>query len=350
MNPIPDIYKKSSYEFPLPEELIAQYPCEPRDAARLLIINRCDGTLEEGIFSDIKLQLNPGDTLVVNETRVIPARLYGIKESGGRVEILLLKQVGERVWEVLVKPARRVKTGTWVGFLNSSVKARVDAELMINGGRRMVFYGCDDMNSFLETFGHMPLPPYINRTDEKSDQSSYQTVYAQTNGSVAAPTAGLHFTEQLLQDLQERGINIARLLLHVGLGTFRPVSCEDIRRHQMHREYYDMNQTTADLLNDTRSRGNKVIGVGTTVVRTLETVYDKKKGYEAGTGETEKYIYPGYTFQAVDQIITNFHLPGSSLLMLVSAFGGFPLIREAYAYAVAHKYRFYSFGDAMLIR
>jgi len=349
MTYIPELYKQSSYMFDLPEVLIATYPCEPRDAARLLVINRNDGTLREEVFSGIKNYLEAGDTLVVNETKVIPARLFGKKSTGAKAEILLLKQIDAHTWEALVKPARRLKKGDWLSFSGSAVTARITSKLHLEGGRQIEFHNCDRWEHFLESHGHIPLPPYIKRADEHSDRGSYQTVYARTSGSVAAPTAGLHFTRNLLQELQNREVNIAAVLLHAGLGTFRPVSCNDIRDHRMHREYFEVSQDVADLLNQTRKRGNRVMGVGTTVARTLESIYDKKNGYKAGSGETGIYIYPGYSFQSLDAMITNFHLPGSSLLMLASAFGGVALVREAYAYAITNSFRFYSYGDAMLI-
>ena len=349
MSDIPDIYKQSSYTFRLPEELIASYPCQPRDEARLLVVNRKTGTLQEDVFHGIKKYLSSGDTLVVNETKVIPARLLGYKNTGAKVEILLLKQINNRTWEVLVKPARRLKSGAWIGFPNSEVTAQVTTELSLAGGRRIEFYNCDEWEHFLEICGHIPLPPYINRTDEPSDYKNYQTVYARTSGSVAAPTAGLHFTQSLLQDLQEQKVNLAAILLHVGLGTFKPVSCNDIRDHRMHKEYFEVHRRVADLLNQTRDRGYKVVGVGTTVARTLESIYDSERGYAVGLGETDKYIIPGCSMHSIDALITNFHLPGSSLLMLVSAFGGYDLVKEAYTFAIANKFRFYSYGDAMLI-
>ncbi len=353
-----DIYSLESYQFALPEELIAQYPVKPRDSSRLLVLNRDKGTMEDRIFSDILEYVQPGDTLVLNDTRVIPARLYGVKESGARVEILLLKDLGG-VWEALVRPARRLKPGERVRFevpatgLNlagsKQVELEIMAELDIPGGRRVAFCNCNDEMAFIEMMGQMPLPPYIKRQAEIADQESYQTVYAQQSGSAAAPTAGLHFTSDLLEVIRSKGVNIAKVLLHVGLGTFHPVSNEDIRQHQIHEEYCKLDEDTARILNLTREQGHRIIAVGTTVVRTLESFYDDGKGFQAGAGETRRFIYPGYDFKAVDAMLTNYHLPGSSLIMLVAAFAGYDRTMEAYQHAIDLRYRFFSFGDAMLI-
>ncbi|MDD3852815.1 MAG: tRNA preQ1(34) S-adenosylmethionine ribosyltransferase-isomerase QueA [Syntrophomonadaceae bacterium] len=341
-------YRLSTYRYELPQELIAKYPVEPRDECRLLVANRGTGELESRIFKDIGQYLQAGDTLVLNDTRVIPARLYGFKSTGGQVELLLLKK-NETAWETLVKPGRRVKPGTMVHFPNSEVTAEVVDNLQLEGGRIIVFHNCNDEEDFINRMGRMPLPPYINREASQEDNFNYQTVYARQWGSVAAPTAGLHFTESLLLKLQQQGINIARILLHVGLGTFRPVSSEDIRQHTMHGEYYEVDEQTVDQLKQTRASGHRIIAVGTTVVRTLETIYNSNSGFLSGSGETCKYIYPGYEFGAIDGIITNFHLPGSSLLMLVAAFAGLELTSTAYNMAVQQHYRFFSYGDAMLI-
>ncbi len=344
-----DCYKLQSYHFHLPQELIAQYPVQPRDASRLLILNRRSGAREDRRFRDIVECFSPGDTLVLNDTRVIPARLKGYKTTGAQVELLLLKKSGDN-WEALVKPARRLKAGDRVIFADSEVEAEILGELQLAGGRLVCFRGCPDEENFLEQIGHIPLPPYINRADEEIDIKSYQTVYAKHRGSAAAPTAGLHFTAELLQAIRERGVNVTSILLHVGLGTFRPVSCPDIREHRMHREYYELDQSCASLLNDTRARGKNIIGVGTTVVRTLETVYNEGCTYRAARGYTEKFIYPGYAIKSVDQMVTNFHLPGSSLIMLVAAFGGLDHVLSAYQHAVQAEYRFFTYGDAMLIK
>lgn len=341
-----DIYSTASYQFDLPRELIAQYPVEPRDHCRLLVVNRQTGQLSDHIFADLPAFLDTGDVLVLNETRVIPARLLGTKDSGAAVEILLLNKRADG-WEALVKPARRLPPGSRVMFPDSSVQAEIIDEINIPGGRLVRFAHCPDEDRFIQQVGRMPLPPYINRSADADDNQRYQTIYARQAGSVAAPTAGLHFTPELLQKLADQGVELARLLLHVGLGTFRPVAVEDIRQHQMHAEHYELTPDTARQLNETRQRGHRVVAVGTTVVRTLETVYEQ--GYQPGCGETSKFIYPGYRFQAVDALITNFHLPGSSLIMLVAALMGLELTRAAYQHAVQERYRFFSYGDAMLI-
>jgi S-adenosylmethionine:tRNA ribosyltransferase-isomerase len=265
------------------------------------------------------------------------------------VEILLLNQQGKQ-WEALVRPAKRLKPGSRVRFEGQNrVEVEIMAELNLAGGRLIEFKNCADEMVFIEQMGQMPLPPYINRPAEKSDKQNYQTIYAREKGSAAAPTAGLHFSQELLQHIQDKGINLGFILLHVGLGTFRPVSSEDIREHQMHYEYYQVDERTVNLLNHTRQKGKKIIAVGTTVVRTLETVYNTKHGFTAGEGQTNKFIYPGYEIKAVDRLITNFHLPGSSLVMLVAAFAGYDNTMTAYRHAVENKYRFFSYGDAMLI-
>lgn len=344
-----DLYNLHTYEYNLPPHLIAQFPVEPRDHSRMLVMDRRTGRLEDRIFKEIIEYLNPGDTLVINNTRVIPARLFARKSTGARIEILLLNKQGDN-WEALVKPARRMPQGTRVYFEEQSgVEAEVLAELD-NGGRIIRFHNCPDEMAFLDQAGRMPLPPYINRPAEAGDKDRYQTVYAQEAGSAAAPTAGLHFTPELLKRIEEKGINVARILLHVGLGTFRPVSSNDIREHQMHFEYFQMDEDTAELLNNTRRNGKDIIAVGTTVVRTLETVYNEDHGFKALSGQTNKFIYPGYQFKAADRIITNFHLPGSSLIMLVAAFAGVDYTLAAYRHAVEKEYRFFSYGDAMFIK
>lgn len=344
-----DIYRLDRYNYELPPNLIAQFPAEPRDSSRLLILDRHTGDLADRHFRDITAYFSPGDTLVVNRSRVIPARLFAYKPSGAKVELLLLTKRGE-AWEVLVKPARRVKAGNVLKFQEApEIEVEVLAELDLPGGRLIRFHNCPDEDRFIERVGKMPLPPYIDRSADHRDQKSYQTIYARENGSAAAPTAGLHFTDELLAKIRDQGINIAEIILHVGLGTFRPVSAEDIRQHKMHVEYYQVDPATADLLNATRSRGGSIIAVGTTVVRTLETVYRDEEAFVAGSGETGCFIYPGYKFQAIDRMITNFHLPGSSLLMLVAAWAGLDNTMAAYRHAVHLGYRFFSYGDAMLI-
>jgi len=342
------IYDLKSYLFDLPPHLIAQFPTEPRDSARLLVMDRSRGRLEDRIFTDVINYFSPGDTLVINKTKVIPARLFAHKSTGAKIEILLLNKQGEN-WEALVKPARRMPKGSRVFFKDyPGVEIEVTAELE-DGGRLLHFLNCPDEMAFLDKAGSMPLPPYISRRAEEKDKTTYQTVYAREEGSAAAPTAGLHFTERLLQDLRDKGVNVAQILLHVGLGTFRPVSCEDIRKHQMHYEYFQLDADTAELLNNTRRNGKNIVAVGTTVVRTLETVYNKYHGFCCQAGQTNKFIYPGYEYGAVDRMITNFHLPGSSLIMLVAAFAGLDFTLQAYHHAVAEEYRFFSYGDAMLI-
>lgn len=341
-------YELKQYQYHLPPELIAQYPAEPRDSSRLLVLERGSGAMHDRTFSDLGDYLNPGDVLVLNDTRVIPARLLGVKESGGQVEILLLRRQGQE-WEALVKPARRLRPGYRILFPGyDNVEALITAELDLPGGRRLRLINCDE-EAFIAQAGHIPLPPYIERQDESLDTERYQTVYARHSGSAAAPTAGLHFTASLLDSLQAKGVGVATLVLHVGLGTFRPVSCEDIRQHKMHSEFYQVNAETAQMLNTSRQKGGRIIAVGTTVVRTLESIYDEQQGYKAGQGETDIFIYPGYQFRAVDRLITNFHLPGSSLLMLVAAFVGIETTRAAYLHAVQERYRFFSYGDAMII-
>lgn len=346
---IGDIYRLDRYNYELPPDLIAQFPAEPRDSSRLLVLDRHTGDIADKHFRDITAYLSPGDTLVINRSRVIPARLFAYKPSGAKVELLLLSRRGD-AWEALAKPAKRVKAGSVLMFREApEIEAEVLAELDLPGGRLIRFHDCPDQAGFIERVGKMPLPPYINRSADHRDQTSYQTVYARENGSAAAPTAGLHFTDELLANIRAQGIDIAEIILHVGLGTFRPVATEDIRQHKMHLEHYQVDQATADLLNATRIRGGSIIAVGTTVVRTLETVCREEGAFAAGSGETGCFIYPGYKFQAIDGMITNFHLPGSSLLMLVAAWAGLDNTMVAYRHAVQMGYRFFSYGDAMLI-
>jgi len=348
-NPI-DLYDLQTYNYYLPAELIAQNPVEPRDSSRLLVLNRQTGHLEDRTFRQIADYLEPGDALVVNQTRVLPARLMAYKPTGAQIEILLLKDCGGYRWEALVKPARRMQVGTRVRFLEGlPVEAVVIDKLEMNGGRLLQFYKCSNFTEFIHSVGMMPLPPYIKRPSQAEDHNRYQTVYAQESGSAAAPTAGLHFTDGLLQDIADKGVNIIPLTLHVGLGTFRPVSSQDIRHHHMHSEYFAVPSATADILNLTRQRGNKVVGVGTTVVRTLESAYEPGSGYQCRSGNTNIFIYPGYEIKSVDRMITNFHLPGSSLIMLVAALAGLDNTKRAYQHAIDMHYRFFSYGDAMLI-
>lgn len=339
----------STYDYDLPPHRIAQRPVEPRDEARLMVVDRKTGTIQDRIFKDLPDILNNRDTLVLNETRVIPARLFGIKkDTGARIEVLLLHPE-KGGWACLVRPAKRVKPGTELCFGEGLMKARVRDELPFAGGRLLEFYGYDDWYETLDKIGQIPLPPYINRLPDEEDTVRYQTVYAREPGSAAAPTAGLHFTESLLERLQERGVEIVKITLHVGLGTFRPVEVQDIRKHRMHRETYELGREEALTLNRHLQEGRRLIAVGTTSVRTLETTFEPGKGFKAGRGETDLFIYPGYQFKAVQALITNFHLPRSSLLMLVYAFGGIELMRRAYHHAIENGYRFFSYGDAMLI-
>ncbi|MGI9952661.1 tRNA preQ1(34) S-adenosylmethionine ribosyltransferase-isomerase QueA [Moorellaceae bacterium AZ2] len=335
------------FDYYLPPELIAQEPVEPRDASRLLVLHRQDGRLEHRRFYDLPRYLEKGDILVLNDTRVIPARLFGRKAgTGGRVEVLLLNPLGGDRWETLVRPGRRVPPGTQLIFGEGELEARVLASTA-EGGRVLKFAYQGSWEDLLAKLGQVPLPPYIHR--ELPDPERYQTVYARHPGSAAAPTAGLHFTPRLLEKIREKGVEVAHILLHVGLGTFRPVKEEIVEKHRMHAEYYIVLPETAEAINNARARGGRVVAVGTTVVRTLETVATRDGLICPGEGYTDLFIYPGYHFKAVDCLITNFHLPRSTLLMLVSAFAGREKILQAYRVAVEEGYRFFSFGDAMLI-
>lgn len=336
------------YDFELPEELIAQTPLAERSASRLLTLNKRDGSTAHHVFSDIVDYLQPGDTLVLNDTRVIPARLFGTKEdTGAKAEVLLLKNLGEDRWEALVKPGKKLKTGSVIVF-GDELKAKIESEGDM-GGRVLRFEYQGIFNEILDRLGQMPLPPYIK--EKLDDRERYQTVYSKHEGSAAAPTAGLHFTEPLLEQIKAKGVHIAFVTLHVGLGTFRPMSVDRVEDHVMHEEYYVLPQETADEINDTKARGGRVIAVGTTSCRTLETVAQKcgDGPVMASDGWTDIFMYPGYEFGLVDALITNFHLPKSTLVMLVSALAGRDHILAAYREAIEHKYRFFSFGDAMFI-
>ncbi|MGI6284502.1 tRNA preQ1(34) S-adenosylmethionine ribosyltransferase-isomerase QueA [Neomoorella humiferrea] len=336
------------FDYYLPAELIAQTPVEPRDASRLLVLHREKDMLEHRHFYDLPDYLHEGDVLVLNETRVLPARLWGRRAgTGARIEVLLLTRRTGDIWETLVRPARRVPVGTEIIFGRGELKGRVIS--VGKEGERLLEFAYEEgpFEALLERLGEMPLPPYIKEKPENPGR--YQTVYARVDGSAAAPTAGLHFTPRLMERLQEKGIKLAYLLLHVGLGTFRPVKVENIEEHRMHAEYYEVTPETAAAINEARCRGGRVVAVGTTVVRTLETVATPEGLIRPGKGWTDIFIYPGYTFKAVDCLITNFHLPKSTLIMLVSAFAGREKILAAYKEAVAAGYRFFSFGDAMLI-
>lgn len=339
--------KTSDFFYELPEELIAQDPLEDRTASRLLVLDKKTDKLEHKIFSDVIDYLKQGDCLVINNTRVIPARLIGEKEgTGGKVEILLLKRLKNDIWETLVKPGKKLRPGARVTFGDGRLKAEI-MEIAEEGNRLVKFYYEGIFEEILDSLGEMPLPPYI--THKLEDKEMYQTVYAKFNGSAAAPTAGLHFTNELLEKIRQKGIKIASVTLHVGLGTFRPVKVEDVNNHHMHTEWYEVNKEAADIINETKKNGGRVICVGTTSCRTIESVADEDGLMSAKTGETDIFIYPGYKFKVMDGLITNFHLPESTLVMLVSAFAGKERVLSAYETAVKEKYRFFSFGDAMIL-
>ncbi|KGF27083.1 MULTISPECIES: tRNA preQ1(34) S-adenosylmethionine ribosyltransferase-isomerase QueA [Staphylococcus] len=335
------------FDYDLPESLIAQTPLKDRDQSRLLVLGRHSGNIEHKHFKDVIDYLETGDTLVLNDTRVMPARLFGLKEeTGAKVEMLMLTRIENNDWEVLLKPAKRIKVGNKLSFGEGKIIAECIQELD-QGGRIMRLHYEGILEERLNELGEMPLPPYIK--ERLDDPDRYQTVYAKESGSAAAPTAGLHFTDELLDEIRAKGINIAFITLHVGLGTFRPVSVEDINDHEMHSEYYQMTQETADLLNQTKKEGHRIISVGTTSTRTLETIRRDYNEFVAVSGWTDIFIYPGFTYKAIDGLITNFHLPKSTLVMLVSAFSSRENILNAYKEAVKLEYRFFSFGDAMLI-
>lgn len=339
--------KTSDFYYDLPEELIAQDPLEDRTASRLLVLDRQTGTVEHKVFSDVIDYLNKGDCLVINNTRVIPARLIGEKEgTGGKVEVLLLKRRANDVWETLVKPGKKLRPGAKITFGDGRLRAEV-LEVVEEGNRLVKFCYEGIFEEILDSLGEMPLPPYI--THKLEDKEMYQTVYAKFDGSAAAPTAGLHFTKELLNKIEEKGIKIASITLHVGLGTFRPVKVDDVNNHHMHTEWYEVNAEAAEIINETKRNGGRVICVGTTSCRTIESVADENGYMKAKTGETDIFIYPGYKFKIMDGLITNFHLPESTLVMLVSAFAGKENVLSAYETAVKEKYRFFSFGDAMIL-
>ena len=340
--------KVEDFDYDLPEELIAQTPLKQRDASRLLVLDKETGEVEHKHFYDIIDYLEEGDTLVLNDSKVLPARLIGVKEETNAViEILLLKNLEKDNWECLVKPARRIKVGTVVSFGEGKLKAKCIKEL--DEGLRhfeLIYNGI--LMEILDELGTMPLPPYIH--EKLEDQSRYQTVYAKEVGSAAAPTAGLHFTKELLKKIEDKGVNIAYVTLHVGLGTFRPVSVERVEDHEMHKEFYTMTKEVADLLNKTKKNGKRIIAVGTTSTRTLETIASKYNEFRECSGWTDIFIYPGYEWKAINCLITNFHLPKSTLVMLVSSLAGREHILNAYKIAIENKYRFFSFGDAMFIK
>lgn len=343
------VMSTEDFDFDLPEKLIAQTPLKNRETSRLLVVEQATGKMADKHFTDILDELHPGDALVMNDTRVLPARLHGVKpDTGGQLEVLLLvNQEGNR-WETLIKPARRAKVGTEIHFGDGRLKAKVVEELD-HGGRIIDFMYEGVFLEILESLGEMPLPPYIK--EQLEDPERYQTVYAKENGSAAAPTAGLHFTKDLLQKIEEKGVKLVYLTLHVGLGTFRPVSVENVDEHEMHREFYRLTEEAAETLKEVKASGGRIVAVGTTSIRTLETIGTKFDGQlQADSGWTDIFIYPGYEFKIVDAFSTNFHLPKSTLVMLVSAFLGKELTMEAYAHAVSEEYRFFSFGDAMFVK
>ncbi|MEN6412607.1 MAG: tRNA preQ1(34) S-adenosylmethionine ribosyltransferase-isomerase QueA [Veillonellales bacterium] len=336
----------SDFDYDLPENLIAQHPCDPRDHSRLLAFNRQTGAISHRNFYNLPEYLKPGDTLVFNDTKVIPARLLGTKvDTGGKIEVFLLTRKSGDEWETLVKPGKRARPGTVIRFsdeLSCEVLSTTDF-----GGRIVQFHFKRIFEEILDKLGETPLPPYIK--EQLKDKNRYQTVYARERGSAAAPTAGLHFTRELMTRIKNQGVNLAFLTLHVGLGTFRPVNVDDITQHVMHREYFSISADTASLINETKHQGGSIIAVGTTAIRTLETVANQAGLVEAKSGWTDIFIYPGYQFKCIDAIVTNFHLPKSTLLMLISAFAGREKVLAAYHEAVRQQYRFFSFGDAMFI-
>ncbi len=340
--------KTSDFDFYLPEELIAQYPLEKRDYSRLMVLDKATGEIEHKHFYDVIDYLNKGDTLVLNNTRVMPARLIGEKAiSGGKIEFLLLKRIEGDKWECLAKPGKRAKIGTEFTFGEGKLKCKVVD--IVEEGNRIIEFSYDGIfEQVLDDLGEMPLPPYI--TEKLEDRERYQTVYSKEQGSAAAPTAGLHFTKELLEKVKEKGVNIAYVTLHVGLGTFRPVKVDDVNEHVMHSEFYHLEEEDAKIINETKKRGNKIISVGTTSTRTLETIGDENGFVKPQSGWTNIFIYPGYKFKVVDKLITNFHLPESTLIMLVSALSGKEKVMNAYNEAVKEKYRFFSFGDSMIIK
>ena len=350
--------KVSDFNYDLPKELIAQVPIENRDESRLMVLDRKNGIIEHKIFKDIINYLEPGDCLVRNNTKVIPARLYGVKEkTGAHVEFLLLHRIEGDTWEVIVKPGRRLMPGTKVIFGEGVLENKEDSKILLKaeilekleGGSRKVKFEYDGIfNEILNEIGLMPLPPYIHEKLKEKDR--YQTVYAKYEGSAAAPTAGLHFTEELLKQIQEKGVEIANVTLHVGIGTFRPVKVENVEEHDMHSEHFYIKQEDAEKINKTKREGHRVIAVGTTSCRVLETISDENGMVKETEGDTSIFIYPGYKFKCLDCLITNFHLPESTLIMLVSALAGKDFIMKAYNEAVKEKYRFFSFGDAMFIK
>ena len=338
--------KVSDFNYDLPERLIAQHPSLKRDESRLMVLNREKQTIEDKVFKDVIDYLNPGDCLVRNNTKVIPARLYGRKETGANVEFLLLKRIHDDTWEVIVRPGRKLLKGAKVIFGDGILEATID-DVLENGNRLVTFKYEGIFNEILDQIGLMPLPPYIK--EKLKDKDRYQTVYAKYDGSAAAPTAGLHFTEELLEKIRQKGVEIANVTLHVGIGTFRPVKVENVEEHDMHSEHYYIKKEDADKINNAKKNGKRIISVGTTSCRVLESIADESGFVKETEGDTSIFIYPGYKFKCIDSLITNFHLPESTLVMLVSALAGRDFILKAYKEAVEKEYRFFSFGDAMII-
>lgn len=339
--------KVADFNYELPKELIAQHPYDKRDEARLMVLNKNEETIEHKVFKDVIDYLNPGDCLVINNTKVIPARLYGKKDTGANVEFLLLKRIEGDTWEAMVRPGNKLKPGSKVLFGDGLLKATV-LEVLEGGNRKVEFEYDGIFNEILDQIGMMPLPPYITEAS-REDNEKYQTVYAKYEGSAAAPTAGLHFTEELLEKIKEKGVDVANVTLHVGIGTFRPVKVETVEEHEMHSEHYYIKKEDAEKINKAKQNGHRVIAVGTTSCRVLESVADENGLVKEVEGDTSIFIYPGYTFKCIDSLITNFHLPESTLIMLVSSLAGKDFIMNAYNEAVEKEYKFFSFGDAMMI-
>lgn len=339
--------KVADFNYELPKELIAQHPYDKRDEARLMVLDKNKELIEHKVFKDVINYLNPGDCLVINNTKVIPARLYGKKDTGANVEFLLLKRIEGDTWEAMVRPGNKLKPGSKVVFGDGLLKATIQ-EILEGGNRKVEFEYNGIFNEILDQIGMMPLPPYITEAS-REDNEKYQTVYAKYEGSAAAPTAGLHFTEELLEKIKEKGIEVANVTLHVGIGTFRPVKVETVEEHEMHSEHYYIKKEDADKINKAKLNGNRVIAVGTTSCRVLESVADEKGLVKEIEGDTSIFIYPGYKFKCIDSLITNFHLPESTLIMLVSSLAGKDFIMKAYKEAVEKEYKFFSFGDAMII-
>ena len=341
--------RTSDFDYQLPEELIAQFPAEKRDESRLLVLDRSTKNIEHRKFRDIVGYLREGDCIVVNETKVIPARLWGRRiPTGGKVEVFLLRERRERLWEALVKPGRKAVAGSRISFGDNSYTGQI-VDRMNDGRRLILFENGLDIEGLLKDWGEIPLPPYVNREPVESDRNRYQTIYAKTEGAVAAPTAGLHFTDELMDEFRQRGVFLVPILLHVGIGTFRPVTTDDPREYPMEAEYFEVSPEAAEAVNRAKSEKARIIAIGTTTVKALETAVDRENRLVQRKGWADTFIYPPYTFRIVDCLLTNFHLPRSSLLMLVSALADRESILEAYREAIERKYRFYSYGDAMLI-